>query len=57
MKGCYDLEVIDVQQQPDRAKETHIFATPTLIKQLPPPLQKLVGDMSDNDRVLIGLGI
>jgi len=57
LSGRYDLEVIDVYQQPDRAEEAQIVATPTLIKQLPLPLRKLIGDMSDIDRVLIGLGI
>ncbi len=57
LKGCYDLEVIDVRQQPERAKEAQIVATPALIKQLPPPLRELIGDMSDNDRAPIGLGI
>ena len=57
LSGRYDLEVIDIYQQPERAKEAQIIAAPTLIKQLPLPVQKLIGDMSDKDRVLIGLGI
>jgi circadian clock protein KaiB len=57
LSGRYDLEVIDIYQQPERAKEAQILAAPTLIKQLPLPVQKLIGDMSDTDRVLIGLGI
>nr|WP_303716172.1 circadian clock KaiB family protein [Methanoculleus marisnigri] len=57
LAGRYDLEVIDIYQQPERAQEAQVVATPTLIKQLPLPLRKLIGDMSDKDRVLIGLGI
>ncbi len=57
LAGRYDLEVIDIYQQPERAQEAQVVATPTLIKQLPLPLQKLIGDMSDKERVLIGLGI
>jgi circadian clock protein KaiB len=57
LAGRYDLEVIDIFQQPERAQEAQVVATPTLIKQLPLPLRKLIGDMSDKDRVLIGLGI
>ena len=57
LSGRYDLEVIDIYQQPERAKEAQILAAPTLVKQLPLPVQKLIGDMSDTDRVLIGLGI
>lgn len=57
LAGRYDLEVIDVYQQPEKAQEAQIVATPTLIKHLPLPLQKLIGDMSDKDRVLVGLGI
>jgi circadian clock protein KaiB len=45
LKGRYDLEIIDVYQQPELAKKDQILAAPTLIKQLPLPLRKLVGDM------------
>jgi circadian clock protein KaiB len=57
LAGRYDLEVIDIYQQPERAQEAQVVATPTLIKQLPLPLRKLIGDMSDKDRVLVGLGV
>lgn len=57
LAGRYDLEVIDVYQQPERAKEAQVVAAPTLIKQLPLPIRKLIGDMSDKERVLFGLGI
>lgn len=57
LKGRYDLEVIDIYQQPERAREEQIIAAPTLIKKLPLPLRKLIGDMSNKDRILIGLGL
>lgn len=56
-KGGYDLEVIDIYQQPERAREAQVIAAPTLIKKLPLPLRKLIGDMSDEERVLVGLDI
>lgn len=56
-KGSYALEVIDIYQHPEQAKEAQILAVPMLIKQLPLPIRRLIGDMSDEDRVLVGLGI
>ena len=53
----YELEVIDVYQQPTLAKGEQIIAAPTLIKKLPLPLRRLIGDMSQTDRVLLGLDI
>jgi len=57
LPGRYTLEVIDVYQQPIIAKEGQIVATPTLVKEFPEPLRRLVGSMSDRDRVLVGLDI
>ena len=57
LQGRYELEVIDVYQQPELAKDAQIFAAPTLIKKLPPPLRKVIGNMSDLQRVLIGLDL
>jgi len=57
LKGRYELEVIDIYQQPMLAKEEHIIAVPTLIKKLPLPLRKLIGDMSDKERILQGLDL
>ncbi|MBI5669300.1 MAG: hypothetical protein HZC41_14950 [Chloroflexi bacterium] len=57
LQGRYELEVIDIYQQPERAQKEGIIAAPTLIKTLPLPLRRLVGDMSDEDRVLAGLGL
>jgi circadian clock protein KaiB len=55
--GQYDLEVIDVYQQPRRIAEDHIIAIPTLVKIAPPPLRLIVGDMTDRARLLGGLGL
>ncbi|MDI6719595.1 MAG: circadian clock KaiB family protein [Methanomicrobiales archaeon] len=57
LEGCYDLEVIDIYQQPERAREAQVLAAPTLIRQLPLPLRRLIGDMSDTERVLLGLDL
>jgi circadian clock protein KaiB len=57
LAGRYELEVIDIYQQPSLAEGEQIIAAPTLIKQLPPPVRQLVGDMSDRDRVLLGLDL
>src|SRR6476660_7108143 len=57
LAGRYDLEVIDIHQQPVLARGEQIIAAPTLIKHLPAPLRKVVGDLSDSDRVLMGLDL
>ena len=57
LPGCYDLEVIDIYQQPSMASENQIIAAPTLIKSLPLPLRRLVGDFSDRERVIVGLDL
>jgi len=53
----FDLQVIDIYQQPVLAKGEQVIAAPTLIKQLPPPLRKFIGDMSNTDRILVGLDL
>ena len=55
LQGRYDLEVIDIYQQPTLAKGEQIIAAPTLIKKLPLPLRKFIGDMADGERILVGL--
>jgi circadian clock protein KaiB len=55
--GKFELEVIDIYQQPELAREAQIIAAPTLIKMLPLPLRKLVGDLSNRKQVMIGLDI
>jgi circadian clock protein KaiB len=57
LENRYDLEVIDIYQQPALAKNEQIIAAPTLIKKLPLPLRKFIGDMSDNERLLVGLDL
>lgn len=55
LKGRYELDVVDIYQQPALAMKAQITAVPTLIRRLPPPLRRIVGDMSRKDRVLVGL--
>ena len=57
LKGRYDLEVIDIHDHAQLARDEQIVAVPTLIKRLPAPLQRLVGDMSDLNKVLFGLDL
>jgi circadian clock protein KaiB len=57
LHGRYDLEVIDILRHAQLARDQQIVAVPTLIKQLPAPLQRLVGDMSDLTKVLFGLDL
>jgi circadian clock protein KaiB len=57
LKGRYELDVVDIYQQPKLAKGEQIIATPTLIKKLPLPLRKLIGDMSDTERFLVGIDL
>jgi circadian clock protein KaiB len=57
LEGRYDLQVIDVYQQPDLARSEQLIAAPTLIKKLPLPLRRLIGDMSNEGRVLVGLNL
>ena len=57
LKGRYELEIIDVYQQPDIATDKMIIALPTLVKELPQPLRRLIGDLSNKKQVLAGLDI
>ena len=57
LKGRYELEVIDIYQQPKLAKGEQIIAAPTLIKKLPLPLRRLIGDMSDTEKFLVGIDL
>jgi circadian clock protein KaiB len=57
LKGQYDLDVIDVYENPEATKELQIVATPTLVKILPEPLRRIIGDLSDKERVLAGLNL
>lgn len=55
LSGRYVLDVIDVTRQPEVAERKKILATPALIKEIPPPLRRIVGDLSDREQVLLGL--
>ncbi len=57
LKGKYDLEIIDLLEKPQLAKGDQIFAIPTLIKKVPKPVRKIIGDLSDTERVLVGLNL
>jgi circadian clock protein KaiB len=57
LKGRFTLEVIDIYQQPVLAEGDQIIAVPTLLRKLPRPLRRLIGDLSDHERVLIGLDL
>lgn len=57
LRGQYQLEIIDVLENPEAAESERILATPTLIKQLPPPLRRVIGDLTDKDKVLLGLAL
>jgi circadian clock protein KaiB len=57
LRGEYELQIIDVLKHPQLAEDERILATPTLIKQLPPPLRRVIGDLSDTDKVLLGLEV
>lgn len=55
MLGKYELSIIDVLEHPEQAESDRILATPTLIKQLPPPMRRIIGDLTDKEKVLLGL--
>ena len=57
LQGRYDLEVVDVYQKPTLAEGEQIIAAPTLIKKLPLPLRRFIGDMSNTERLLLGLDL
>lgn len=57
LASAYQLAVIDVLERPQLAENEKILATPTLVKELPPPLRRVVGDLSNRERVLVGLDL
>jgi circadian clock protein KaiB len=57
LKGCYRIEVIDLLENPTLAKGDQILAIPTLVRKLPEPVRKIIGDLSNTERVLIGLDL
>ncbi len=57
LKGEYDIEVIDLMENPTLARGDQILAVPTLVRKLPQPIRKIIGDLSNTERVLVGLDI
>ncbi len=57
LAGRYRIEVVDLIEQPQLARGDQILAIPTLVRKLPPPLRKIIGDLSDTERVLVGLDL
>jgi circadian clock protein KaiB len=57
LAGRYSLEIVDIYQQPDMAERGDVVAAPTLVKSAPEPLRRVIGDMADEGRILIALGV
>ncbi|HEY9877654.1 MAG TPA: circadian clock KaiB family protein [Leptolyngbyaceae cyanobacterium] len=57
LPGRYELEIVDIYQQPEMLEQDQVFAVPTLIKKLPPPLQRLIGDMTDIEKLIVCLDL
>jgi len=57
LQGDFELMVIDILERPQLAENERILATPTLVRELPPPLRRVVGDLSDREKVLVGLDL
>jgi len=57
LAGRYFIEIIDLQEDPGLARKDQIMAIPTLVRKLPPPIKKIIGDLSNTERVLIGLDV
>ena len=57
LAGRYTIEIVDLLERPQLAKGEQIVAIPTLVRQLPPPVRKIIGDLSNEERVLVGLDV
>ena len=57
LQGRYDIEIVDLLKQPQLARGEQIVAVPTLVRKLPPPMRKIIGDLSNTERVLVGLDL
>ena len=57
LEGLYKIEVIDIMERPQLAEDEKIIATPTLVKELPAPISRVIGDLSDSEKVLLGLDL
>jgi circadian clock protein KaiB len=57
LAGHYRIEIVDLQKQPHLARRDEIIVIPTLVRQLPPPIRKIIGDLSNQQKVLLGLDV
>lgn len=57
LRGKYHIEVVDLAKNPELAKTDQILAIPTLVRKLPPPIRKIIGDLSNKEKVLVGFGL
>lgn len=57
LAGCYEIEVVDLLEHPELAKADQVVAIPTLVRRLPPPMKKIIGDLSNREKVLRGLDV
>lgn len=57
LPGKYDIEIVDLLKDPSRAAEDQILAIPTLVRKLPEPIRKIIGDLSNTNRVLVGFDL
>jgi len=57
LQGCYRLEIVDIYQQPELAAKEQLVVAPTLIRKLPPPLRTFIGDLSQTEKILVGLDV
>jgi circadian clock protein KaiB len=57
LQGRYELEVVDIYQHPERAIDAQVVAVPTLVRHLPEPLRRIIGDLSNQERLLMGLDV
>ena len=57
LDGKFELQIIDVLEHPEEAEEDRILATPTVVRELPPPIRRVIGDLTDKQKVLVGLDL
>ncbi|HEY9663643.1 MAG TPA: circadian clock KaiB family protein, partial [Allocoleopsis sp.] len=57
LQGKYQIEIVDLLQHPELAKQDQILAIPTLVRKLPPPIRQIIGDLSNQEKVLVGLDL
>ena len=57
LEGMYKIEVVDLNKQPERARQDDILAIPTVVRKVPEPVRKIIGDLSDREKVLVGLNL